>query len=248
MNAPVMLFDVQEMVCKQIFQGELKYEMTQFGKDGMDCFSRDFERDPEMAKAAVVCKVWHRKHREYLMVFFQKEEALLWQTAVANSLALCGLEGYGEDHVANIPRHAEEHHFVTLSYGTEEEVSVLDLHLTRWQPDADDDSQHTLAVEAWKLDMLGAMGGGMPAFFQNMPVRLVQIPQVCFVAEDDLVQAQREEIRQWKQGFAELTLLWLPTQRDAPGQAGAIEEWRRDYAAWRRDWLGAQGLDSDPEY
>jgi hypothetical protein len=246
MNARVMLLDVQELVCKQIFQGGLMYVMTQYGKDGMDCFSRDFERDPEMAKAAVVCKVWHKKHREYLKAFFEKEEALLWQTAVANSLALCGLARYGEDNVVEIPQHTEEHHLVTLSYGTGWETSVLDLHLTRW--DSIDVEEHTLAVEAWKVDMLGTLGGGMPEFFKDMPVRLAQIPQLCFEDPAKLTLEHREEIDQWKQGFAELTRLWLPTQRDAEGQEAEIAAWRPHYAAWRKDWLGAQGLDSDPEY
>jgi hypothetical protein len=86
----------------------------------------------------------------------------------------------------------------------------------------------------------------MPAFFQNMPVRLAQIPQLCFAAEDELVQAH-EQIWQWKKGFAELTTLWLPTRRDAPGQGAAIEEWRREFGAWRKAWLEAMKAGSDSE-
>jgi hypothetical protein len=236
--------DVQQQVCAVIFRGELKWEMNDFYIDGMDCFMHCFDRSPEMRKAAVVCKAWHKKHREFLQAFFAKKEAQLWQKAVAHGLAMCGLARYEVEDQIDMEQHTEEYHSLQLSYGPSGDYAVMDLHLTRWKPD--DAEEHTLAVETWTVDLLGRLTGDMPDFFEDMPVRLAQIPQLCFAAEDELVQAH-EQIWQWKQGFAELTTLWLPTRRDAPGQAGAIEEWRREFGAWRKAWLDAQKAGSDSE-
>jgi hypothetical protein len=98
------------------------------------------------------------------------------------------------------------------------------------------------AVETWTVDQLGPLTWPKittPDFFKDMPVRVTKIPAVCWEAEDELTQAQREEIDKWKQDFAETTMLWLPTRRDAEGQADAIEAWRRDFGAWRDAWLKA---------
>jgi hypothetical protein len=70
--------DVQDMVCDKIFHGQLVIKphwepdgdggfvqatVDEFECDGMQCFFHNFERSPVMAKAAVVCKAWHQKHK-----------------------------------------------------------------------------------------------------------------------------------------------------------------------------------------
>lgn len=247
MDERVMLLDVQDEVCQKIFQGELTCVETRFSDEGMACTLRQFDRSPEMAKAAVVCKSWHQKHREYLKEFFAKEEERLWQTAVADGLAMCGLALYGADDPADIPMHTEHYHSVYMSYGTGEEICVLDLHLTRWQPDADEDYRQTLAVQAWTADMLGPAEVTLPALFENMPVRVTPIPPWCWQQEEELSTLDLQTVQEWKEYFKQETLLWLPTQRDAEGQAAEIAAWRRDFGAFRQTFLANHGLPS-PEY
>ena len=254
-----MMPDVQELVYQTIFQGELARDTLdgpgpQFYIDGMETFFYNFDLSYDVVKPALVCKKWNQAYKDWLQGFFEKQDVKLRQTAVANGLAMCGLARYGVDDAFHMEEHTEELHTVMLHFGRHIEMNMLMLHLTRWK--ADDAEEHTLAVEYWPKAQLAGGRHDMRDFFrqkngpfvdilEDMPVRLAQIPQVCFVKEEELMQAQREQIEQWKQDFAELTALWLPTQRDAPGQAGAIEEWRREFGAWRKAWLDAQISDDD---
>ncbi len=123
--------DVQQQVCAVIFRGELKWDLNDFYDDGMECFMHSFDRAPEMRKAAVVCKAWHKKHREFLQAFFARKEAELWQKTVAHGRATCGLARYEVEDQIDMEQHTEEYHSLHLSYGPVGDIQdypVMDLH------------------------------------------------------------------------------------------------------------------------
>jgi hypothetical protein len=232
--------DVQQQVCAVIFRGELKWVMNDFFIDGMECYMHCFDRSPEMRKAAVVCKAWHQKHREFLQAFFANKEAELWQKAVAHGLAMCGLARYEVEEESHMEQHTEEYHSLQLSYGPTGDCPVMDLHLTRWKPDHSE--EHTLVVETFMIDQLGPLTWPkmhMLNWFDDMPARVTQIPAMCWEPEHELTLEQHKEKKHWELKFCKQTARWLRTRRDAKGQADALEAWRRDFGAWREAWLKA---------
>jgi hypothetical protein len=162
-----------------------------------------------------------------------------------NGLALCGLARYEADAVSQLKQHTQEWHTVQVDLGSGGTFGMLSLTLTRWQ--ADNAAPHTLVVQYWPHKEVACAPSPVHEYFGQQkqkkqpleyePARLVEIPQACFMADAELTQAQREELAQWKDDFAEATALWLPTGCDAEGQADALEAWRRDFPAWYKAWL-----------
>jgi hypothetical protein len=214
MNTGLIFADVQDALFEVMFQNELVLHL---------------------------CKKWNQAYEDCLKRFCEREDLKLRQTAVVNGLALCGLARYEADTVSQLKQHTQEWHTVQVDFGDSVTFSMLSVWLTRWK--ADDDAPHTLVVEYYPHK---EMSGGKPPFCEycyekyphppDMPAHLVEIPQVCFMADSELTQAQREEVAKWKDDFAEATALWLPTQRDAEGQEAALEAWRRDFGAWYEAW------------
>jgi hypothetical protein len=246
MSTGLIFADVQDALFEVMFQNELVlHSVDDWDIEGVESFLHNWDLSDNVVKAALVCKKWNQAYEDCLKRFCEKEDAKLRQTAVVNSLALCGLARYEADAVSQLKQHTQEWHTVSVDFGDRVTMSMLSLTLTRWR--ADDAALHTLAVEYWPHK---EMVGGKTPFFEyfvqkyqtsgNMPARVTEIPQVCFMADSELTQAQREELAKWKEDFAETTALWLPTQRDTEDQAGAIEAWRRDFRAWRDAWLKKQ--------
>jgi hypothetical protein len=244
MNTGLVFADVQDALFEVMFQNELVlHSVTDWDLEGVESFLHNWDLSDNVVKAALVCKKWNQAFEDCLKRFCEREAAKLRQTAVVNGLALCGLARYEADAVSQLKQHTQEWHTVQVDFGDRFTLSIVSLTLTRWK--ADDAALHTLAVEYYPHKYL--VGGKTPFFeffkhnsFQtpdSATVRLVEIPQACFLADAELTQAQRGELAKWKQDFAEATALWLPTQRDAEGQQAALAAWRRDWRAWYQAWL-----------
>ena len=242
----MMLPDVQEGVCNEIFRGALPCEVEEFWQTDMeqDCVFHIFDRSPEMVKAALVCRSWNAAYKDYVKAFFAEEDRKLRQTVIVNALAMCGLARYNAAHVGEVGEHTQEYHAMVFRKW-DQEAYLASFVLTRWKPEGED--VHTLHME-YGARTLDACPASAWTHLPPLGVRLTQIPAVCFEQpeEPDKEQAWQE----WREDFIWRTEEWLALtgqQQPSVDEANAIAQYDEVYGAWHAAWLAERKEQTESE-
>ena len=211
-----MLEDVQTFVLEVMFQGTLArscrrrfYNVDDYRYLPAGLFEYELVRPPEMARAAVVCRAWHKAHSEWMQAAVAAEIPEFFGAAVTCGWEMCDLNNYTQHAVHMIRAVTRQKHTLWLG-----DAYVLGVRLSRVRFRSRDEERHRLIAQ-FHAAREGQPPPGDAAWERVGAHRAAEVPPVCWLDPFEYTEDEDQQKLEWFAHQTSALVLWLEEQAAA---------------------------------